>query len=639
MTKASNGENHSVAHATVVGDRSGNDSQDTMGNAQAPLRVDSQAQPSGPSDERFQYQHSATIMMVDDEPINMEVVQAFLEDAGYKKFLTTDQSTTALPLLLQERPDVVLLDLRMPGVSGFDILAAMREKQELKHIPAIVLTSSTDAATKLQALELGATDFLAKPVDPSELALRLRNTLSAKAYRDQLAYYDGLTGLPNRRMFVKRLDSTLRQAKCDVQAVAVLHITFDGLKRLYETLGFRAGDAILSASARRLESSVRQSAAVSRWPDEVSRLGDDEFAFCLRGIAQVDNAALVARRILIAMKKPLQIDGHEVLLQPNIGIAVFPHDSEDTQALLGHAISASLHARQSGGGVYQFYAKEINEKFVERLRMESDLRKALGNNELVLRYQPKVDIGTGAVTGTEALVRWNHPNRGLISPDRFIPIAEDTGLIVPIGDWVLNQACKQTKAWHDSGFSDLCVAVNLSGKQFNDPELVKKIQAALEASSLDPRRLTLELTETVIMENASESINALHRIKALGVKLSIDDFGTGYSSLSYLKRFPLDELKIDRSFVQDLSNNADDVAIIDAVIAVARSLRLSTVAEGVETKEQLAFLKQRDCQQYQGYFFSKPLTAAEVSARFQRIFQSRRSLFGQPLAEDQERLV
>lgn len=567
--------------------------------------------------DRFAQLKYATIMMVDDEPIMMDVIQTFLEDEGYRNFVTTDQSTQAMGLIFRERPDVVLLDLMMPEVTGFDILKAMRSDREFEHVPVIVLTSSTDADTKLKVLELGATDFLAKPVDPSELALRLRNTLAAKAYQDHLAYYDVLTGLPNRRMLLDRLSAVLADARRDQKAVAMLHIGLDRFKEINDTLGPKAGDGVLKGVAQRLERYVQGSDAATGMGWEVSwrspsRLGGDEFVVMLPQIHRVEDAARLARRILALVEEPFYVGGNEVFVTLSIGIAVFPNDGEETDTLVKHAGIATRYAKQQGRSTYRFYSKEINARSLERLRFENDLRRALINDELLLYYQPKVDTGTGRVTGVEALLRWNHPEHGIVLPDEFISLAEETGLIVAMGEWVLNEACRQARAWQSAGLDMLSVAVNVSSQQFRQCQLTGTIQAALEGSGLDPRHLTLELTESMIMDNAKGNTDILHQMKEMGLKLSIDDFGTGYSSLSYLKRFPLDELKIDRSFISDLDTDADDAAIVTAIIAMGHGLGLSVVAEGVEAERQLAFLKQRGCEGYQGYLFSRPLAADDL---------------------------
>ena len=567
-------------------------------------------------DDHYQALRDATVMMVDDEPTTIEVIQALLETEGYRRFVTTAQSNRAMDLLASENPDAVLLDLHMPEVTGFDILAFARRDSRYRHIPIIVLTSSNDSETKLRALQLGATDFLAKPVDPSELALRLRNTLAAKAYQDRLTYYDTLTGLPNRRMFMDRLIWSLRCAKRDGTGGAVLHIDLDYFQKINDTLGHAVGDRLLIGIGQRLLQCVpgvdtgsatdgNESQAI------LARVGGDEFNVLLPEMARIENAALMAGNILAAMKEPFEVDGHEVFITPSIGVAVFPSDGEASDTLLKHAGVAMNQAKQHGRNTYEFYSTKMNAKALERLSLENQLRRALAREELLLVYQPKIDIRTGRVVGAEALLRWNHPEQGLISPISFIPLAEETGLIVSFGEWVLHTACRQNKAWQSAGLPNIHIAVNVSARQFRDVRFIRTISEVLEDSGLEPQYLTLELTENTIMENTKENLDTLHRIKTMGVKLSVDDFGTGYSSLSYLKQLPLDELKIDRSFISEIRSEADDAPIVTAIIAMAHSLGLTVVMEGIETEQQLVFARDRSCDEYQGYLFSKPVTSRQ----------------------------
>jgi diguanylate cyclase (GGDEF)-like protein len=482
-----------------------------------------------------------------------------------------------------------------------------------------MLTSADDSETKLKALQLGASDFLAKPVDPSELALRLRNTLAAKAYQDRLAFYDPLTELPNRRTFMDRLDMALRQAVRNDRIGAVLHVNLDRFKQINDTLGHGAGDTLLKAVSQRLEHCIRNcdsSARLNRNSPEanLSRVSGDEFTVLLPEISRPLNADHVARRILEVIGQPLHVENHELFVTASIGIAIFPNDGEDLETLLKHVDITTNYAKQRGGNTHQSYSSDMHARGVERFTLESQLRKGLERDELRLFYQPKVDVQTNQIVGAEALVRWQHPELGLLSPGDFIPLAEDVGLIVPLGDWVIHTVCQHSKAWQARGLQPLCISLNVSSQQFRDPKLVRTILRALASSGLAPRYLKLELTESVIMENAKKNIDALHDLKRIGSKISIDDFGTGYSSLSYLEQFPLDELKIDRSFISAIRAATDDAPIVTAVVAMAHSFGLTVVVEGVETKEQLAFVKKRGCDEYQGYFFSKPLPEDEFVA-------------------------
>ena len=399
---------------------------------------------------------NATIMMVDDEPLTMDMVQIFLEDAGYSNFVLVEESPLAMETIASKQPDVVLLDINMPEVSGFEILNAIRAKAELKYLPVIVLTSSTDAATKLQALELGATDFLSKPVDASELALRVRNMLAVKAYQDQLAYYDPLTGLPNLSLITDRTTLALNKAQRDSGIVAVLLITLSRFKEVKETLGQNAADTILKEIAQRIETCVRASDSFGRIDldqiqGHISRVNGDEFMLLLPGIQETEDAAIVAKRISEGLSLPIAADTHEVVVQANVGIAAYPADGETTTVLMRNAASAASLAAQTQDIHYQFYSQEFNTRSMQRLELESLLRKALENNELALHYQPKVGVDTGHVYGVEALLRWHNSQLGNVSPVEFIPVAEEAGLISAIGEWVLLEACRQQQQWLRAG--------------------------------------------------------------------------------------------------------------------------------------------------------------------------------------------
>ena len=562
----------------------------------------------------------ALVMMIDDEPLNLEVTQVHLEEAGYKNFVATSQPGEALALMLEKRPDVLLLDLMMPGITGFEILRQMETASILKDLPTIVLTSSTDSATKLKALELGATDFLAKPVDPSELLLRLRNTLAAKAYRDRLANYDLLTGVPNRRTFIDRLEWALGNAQRYGHAGAVLYVGLDEFKQVNEALGPGLGDVMLQRVAQRLENCLRTTDTVVRLDEgprpSLSRLSGDEFTLMLPLIRKSEDAGRVAQRVLGAIAAPFHLSDHELTVTCSIGIAVFPNDGDKADTILKNAGAAMRHAKQRRKNTHEFYSRELNARTLHKLNLANELRKAAERQELYLYYQPKTDISSGALSGAEALLRWQHPKHGWVSPADFIGVAEESGLIVALGDWVIHAACKQIAEWQRAGLQVPRVAINVSSDQFRDAHLAESVSRILGATGADPAHLGVELTEGVIMQNANSTIETLTRLKSMGVKLSIDDFGTGYSSLSYLHKFPLDELKIDRSFVAGIQSADDRSPIITAIIAMAHGLGLSVVAEGVETERQLDFLRAQGCDEFQGYLTSKPVPANDFTARF-----------------------
>ena len=564
---------------------------------------------------------SATVMMVDDEPITLDIVQAYLEDAGYQHFVTVSEPAQAMGLVASEKPDVLLLDLMMPGVSGFDILKSVRADPVFKHIPVIVLTSSTDSETKLKALELGATDLLAKPVDPSELVLRLRNTLAAKAYLDRLASFDRLTGLYNRQMFGEHMDWTLRLSQRQGRSGALLHINVDHFRKVNEALGPALGDELLQAIAKRLELGVRGSDTIARMGSDtvspsLSRLGGDEFAVLLVEVDKSESVIPVATRFLKSMTEVFHIGGHDLFVTCSIGIAVFPGDGMDRDALVQRASVALKYAKQQGGNMHCFYSADLNDRSLHRLSLNSAMHNATTRGEFQLFYQPKIDTRTKMLAGAEALVRWNHPQRGFVSPAEFIPLAEETGLIVEIGRWILGEACRQIEAWRVAGLAVPTIAVNISGRQFAHKDFLSVLGGVLQRDGFDPKHLQLEITESILMGDIQGNIQTMGEIQKLGLKLSLDDFGTGYSSLSYLRYFPIDELKIDQSFVKDIGAAGKDnsSSLVLAIIAMARALGLKVVAEGVETQAQATFLAEQGCDQWQGYFFGRPMPAKDFTA-------------------------
>lgn len=560
---------------------------------------------------------NAKIMVVDDESSSLEVVQAFLEEEQYSNFVTLDDSTRAMALIEQTRPDLLFLDLMMPKVSGFEILAQLRAHSRFKHLPVIILTASTDTESKLRALDLGATDFLAKPVDQSELRLRVRNTLHAKAYQDQLAYYDGLTKLPNRALFLEELALIVKGAVRHHERLALLSVEIDRFDKFNDRIGHSTGDEVLRQVAERIQGVIRNADVLGRDLKELHgemtlfHLESNVFSVILSRIQGEESSAVAAERILRAIRAPLEVEGRELYVTASIGIATFPEGGEEPFGLLRLASSAKDVAKQLGGDAFQFSSATINEAYERRLSLEARLRKALMKGEFVLHYQPQVDVATGVVRGAEALVRWNS-DQGFVPTGELISLAEETGLIVPIGEWVLTEACRQLKEWHNSGKLPVNLSVNLSARQFVNEEFCATIKRIIVSSGINPRFLTLELTESLLFEDIESKIKLLELLKGAGVQLSIDDFGTGFSSLSYLTRLPLDEIKIDRSFIMQLTTNPQSRAIVSTIISLANSLNLATVAEGIEHPEELEFLKKQGCRRYQGFLYSRPVAADEL---------------------------
>lgn len=427
----------------------------------------------------------------------------------------------------------------------------------------------------------------------------------------KLAHYDTLTGLPNRALFIEQLKWALRVARRNNKRVALMFLDLDRFKLVNDTLGHQAGDLLLIEVARRLEKCVRE-------VDTISRLAGDEFTVILTNINTVSEASLVANKILQSFALPVKLDNRDIFISTSIGITTFPSDGTEIDKLLKNADTAMYHAKELGRNNYQFFSHVMNQKVLDELEMETNLRNALKNGEFLLHYQPQVDLSSNEIVGVEVLMRWKHPIFGFISPTRFIPHAEKTDLIIAIGEWVLHSACTQAVQWQKEGMKPLRIAVNISGTQLKRQDLLGATANILLETGLAPELLELELTEGVVMENAELTINTLNQLKSMGIRLSIDDFGTGYSSLSYLKRFPIDTLKIDQSFIKDITTNQDDYAIASTIIAMAHNLRLRVIAEGVETKEQLEMLRDKNCDEVQGYYFSRPLPEATLKLLLKR---------------------
>ena len=499
---------------------------------------------------------------------------------------------------------------------------ALHENKPYSIDHRIILPDRTERTVHEQAQVIF--DETGKPVRMYGIVQDITEHKKAEAKIRFLAYYDVLTGLPNRQLFKEHSIQAIRMAQRDGTKVAIIYLDIDHFKRINDTLGHNAGDSLLQKISENMMVVIRSSDIIARTDSEsqpatsISRLGGDEFTIMLRGLTEMKHAALVAKRIIKCLGMPVKVAGQELYVTGSIGIAVYPDDGEDIDTLLKNADTAMYHAKDAGRNNFQFYAKHMNELTLARLNMEAELKKALEKNEFILYYQPQVEAATSKIVGVEALIRWEHPERGLVSPDEFVIIAEETGLIIPIGEWVLRTACAQMAVWHKAGFNRLRIGVNLSSLQFRQHNIVKSIKDILVNTGLDPKYIELEVTESVIMQDVEENIATLRKLKKMGLNLSIDDFGTGYSSMSYLKQFPLDTLKIDRSFIKDILTDPNDAAITKATIGLAKGLGLTTIAEGIETEEQLTFLRKQGCDQIQGYFISRPVPAEEVEQLFLR---------------------
>jgi len=677
------------------------------------------------------------VLIVDDDEMIRMLVTETLVPQGF----VVDEATSGedgLEVFRDVRPDIVLLDVNMPGIGGFETCKRLRKMPGGERIPIVVLTTHDDDTSIGAAYEAGATDFISKPVRWKLLAHRMRYLLRAsdalqdlarseaslahaqglarvgswewrpgttaarasgelhrilgldgaleppdlgsflrfvppnerrlvtQAFRtlvnegvktslehriaqpggtervvfqqaeverdelgsaivvrgtiqditerrtyeariEYLANHDAVTDLPNRNLLCDRVAQLISQSYRSRERLAVLFLDVDRFKLVNDSFGHTVGDGLLKSIAERLRATIRQT-------DTVARLGGDEFVILVARLAHPEDAGGVARKMLETFAHPFIVAGRELQVTASIGVSIYPEDGDDSNALLTSADAAMYRAKEHGRDCFQYYTREMTVQAQERLELETALRLAVERQEFELHYQPQVDLNSGTITGLEALIRWRHPSLGMVLPAQFIPLAEETGLIAPIGEWAMRTACAQAAVWHTSGHRQLSIAVNLSPRQFLQRDMVSFVRDVLATSGLPAECLELELTESLLMEDSSAVVESLRRLKAVGVGLSLDDFGTGYSSLRYLKRFPIDVVKIDRSFVCDVTSNADGASLTKTIIAMAKSLKLKTIAEGAETRAQLAFLKRNGCDAIQGYYFSRPLPVEEVVA-------------------------
>ncbi len=592
-----------------------------------------------------------TLLLVDDEANIVSALRRLLIGNQYN-ILVANSAKEGLALLEQNKVGVVVSDQRMPGMTGVEFLIQVKELYP--DTVRIVLSGYADIDLVTDAINRGAIyKFLTKPWSDELLCanvaeafvhyklvqeeIRLTRDIQMAheqmahinreleglvAHKDsqieRIAHYDPLTSLPNRALFLDRLEQEMARAQRDGSLVAVMSIDLDHFKQINDSFGHPVGDKLLQLVAQRLESFAQVG-------DTVARMGGDEFSFVLTSMKGVQEAGAVAQKILDSFAcDPISIGDSDVFVAASIGISIYPLDGVDTTTLIKNADAALYHAKSEGRNNFQYYATQMNAMAWQHLSLKTELHRALEREEFVLYYQPKVDLASGKIIGMEALLRWQSPARGLVSPGEFIPLLEETGLILPVGEWILREASKQVRAWQKIGFQDINIAVNVSALQFRQPDFSGVLLDIFQKSGLDPGigALELELTESLLMNNVEVTVDTLNKLHEIGIQLSIDDFGTGYSSLSYLKRFPISSLKIDQSFVRDLASNKDDAAIVTAIIALGHSLGLKVIAEGVETVEQLTFLRKMKCDQMQGYLFSRPLPAAEMT----RLLQSGKTL-------------
>ena len=579
----------------------------------------------------------ANILIVDDTLANLSLLFKALTDQGYKVRAVTN-GKMALKAVQTMPPDLILLDVKMPEMDGYEVCQQLKASSATHNIPVIFLSALSESVDKIKGFEVGGIDYVTKPFQIPELLLRIKNQLQLQAAREEIrrlnqelekrveerttqlekeitehietqqqlrhmAFHDSLTNLPNRAFFLEILQKTIyRGQRRQNYFCSVLFLDCDRFKVVNDSLGHLVGDRVLIEVACRLESCLRPM-------DTVARFGGDEFTILLDEIGDFRNIISIAERINQVLKLPFYIDNQEIFLSCSIGIVLVDQDYSDPDMILRDADIAMYRAKALGRDRYQIFAPEMHTNAQEVLQLETDLRLGLKKNEFELHYQPIVSLINNSITGFEALLRWNHSKKGFISPTDFIPIAEETGLIVPIGMWVLREACFQLRTWQEQNphHQDLTISVNLSVKQFSQPNLIEQIDEILTETGLESKCLKLEITESAIMDNAESIADLLQQLRNRQIQLSIDDFGTGYSSLSYLHRFPVDTLKIDRSFINRIGDDGKNIEIIQAIATLAHHLGMNIVAEGVETKQQLDQLRAIRCEQAQGYLFSKPL--------------------------------
>lgn len=549
------------------------------------------------------------LLLVEDNPADVEFLAASLrrQRASDVEMVNVQSLGSATERLASEKFDIVLLDLHLPDASGLDCIDAIQAVDN--EIPIVVLSGQDDEEFAVSILNKGAQDYLVKWEGQGRTILRsVRYAIERKRSELRLNYmaqFDALTGIPNRQFFNDQLTRATARARRDGRKVGLLFLDLDEFKVVNDTLGHDAGDCLLKEVASRIQRSVRTG-------DVVARLGGDEFAVLLEGLNGPLEVETMANGLLELVSQPYHIVDRQLDITTSIGITMYPNDSGDTQMMLKNADIAMYQAKENGRNNVTFFTERMHAELIEYHELERDIREALRLNEFHVVYQPKVNANSRRLQGLEALLRWTSPTRGKVGPGVFIPVAEESGHIIPLGYWVLDQVCQTLKTWEQMGLPRVPVSVNVSARQFQQPDFHKRVAQILAAHDIDPALIEIELTEGLVMEDSEAAQMELLRLKRIGLRISIDDFGTGYSCLSYLRRFPIDVLKIDRSFIMEIGVSQDGESIIDAIISLARSLRLETVAEGVETTEQLNFLLERGCYIVQGYLFGVPMDQALI---------------------------
>ncbi len=569
------------------------------------------------------------ILVIEDSVVMREGLLAILEQAGFEVIGAVD-GYTGLNLAQEQSPDLIICDVVMPELDGYEVLSMLRQNLRTASIPFVFLTGKTDKDDWRHGMNLGADDYLTKPFTIKDLLDMVEVRLSksegiAQYYNAELkqaeerlnfaSRHDALTELPNRLSLQEWFYRALSELPDNKPYIGILCLGLDRVKRVNDSLGYSSGDTLLNMVASRLRSTLAKEVLLAR-------LQSDQFAVLLPSVCRVRDVIEVAQVILSTLNQPFNLYDHEIFISGSIGIALYPEDGRDVNSLIKNAEAAMHSVKNQGGQGVQLYTPEMNALSLERLDLEADLRRALERDELEVYYQPQVSSVTSQIVGAEALVRWRHPQRGLLLPGLFIPLAEETGLITALSHFVLRNVCQQIRSWQKADLPIRRVAVNLSSRQLSQPGLCNEIVQILTETGVQPYYLEIEFTETSLIQNAKVATETLGKLRRLGISVSVDDFGTGYSSLGYLKQFPFDTLKVDQSFVRNVTASSENAAIVTAIIQMAHSLRLRVVAEGVETEQELAFLREVGCDEFQGYLFSRPISARE----FAQMLNSAKSL-------------
>jgi len=547
--------------------------------------------------------NAGSIIIADDDPSILLLLRHILTEDNYE--VTEARSgMEAIELCREFTYDLGIFDLVMPDVDG---ISACKEitHQISNPPPVLIITSLDDDVSVSNAFDAGAVDYITKPINWSVFKQRVKRIVEGEKNRQKvkrLEFHDTLTGLPNRTLLLDRLESATLRAQRNKTMIAILMVDIDNLKLINETMGHDNGDKVIMSVASRLSHTIRDT-------DTLSRSGGDEFILVIENIQQLDDIALMAAKFSRTIEHRMTILDQNIHVKASIGISVYPQDGLDVGSLLSSSDGALYRAKEKGGNIYEFYSPDFGKQARRRLELENNLRHAIENDELVVYYQPKIDLAMGIASGMEALVRWNHPEQGIIPPDEFIPIAEETGLIIPLGAQVIEKSCEQFKQWQDQNIPVTNISINVSGRQFKEQNLVGLLKETLNKYQLDASHIELELTESTLLKNEAQAESILNELHEMGIIISIDDFGTGYASLSYLKKLPIDILKIDKSFTDGILHDPDDIAIVNAIYGLARGLGLKLVAEGIETLEQLEKIKELGVDFGQGYLWSPPRAA------------------------------